>query len=91
MRCGFRSGSTSEMTMASLIDVGDEHMLPPAAGPCQDPVPRFDALDHALFGAVDRGRGVRAGRSVARRSASDSWLRPLTSLRLASDPCLLTP
>ena len=33
MRCGFRSGSTSDMTMASLIDVGDENVLAPRGSP----------------------------------------------------------
>ena len=48
MRFGFkprlgRAGDDDE-----LIDVGDEHVLPAAAGAADDAVPRLDALDDPL-------------------------------------------
>ena len=70
IRFGFSRGSAALATMSSLVDVGDEDLLPAAAGAAEAPVARFDPLDDPF---ADAGSVFSAGRKQTRSPAATTW------------------
>ena len=69
IRCGFSRGSAALATIGQLIDVGDQHLLPPADRPADAAVAGLDPLDDPFLGiAVFDGpkhHAVAGGHHVA--------------------------